>query len=356
LVDADLRVHGGVDPVELASLGLRREQVLDLSINVNPWGAQPNVVAAIGRAALADYPDPRATLARQAVASLVDAELERVLIGHGSSELLWAAVGLIRGQGRPLLTLRPSFSEPLRAALAWGIAVVPFELSAADGFRLDLNALDRALEVSDAGALYLCQPNNPDGGVLPALQLRALCDAHPGRLFILDQAFLSLSTRHADASFRFGSNVLCVRSLTKDHALPGLRAGYVLAAPERLAELDALRSSWLVSAQTEAAIVAASAEHAYVDEVRTRWLAAKASLVAGCTELGLISVPSATPYFLLATGGIGATVLRARLLARQRILVRSGVSFGLPDHVRIAACRPEQQERVLLALRSEATR
>jgi histidinol-phosphate aminotransferase len=356
LVDPNLRVHGGIDPAELAKLGLTRQHVLDLSINVNPWGPQPNVLSALAHAVLTEYPDPHATLARRAVAQLLDQHVERVLIGHGSSELLWAAVGLIRGLGRPLVTLSPSFSEPLRAASAWGVAVVRFELSAADGFRLDLNGLDNALERTDAAAVYLCQPNNPDGGVLSAQQLRALCDAHPNRLFILDQAFLSLSTRHADAGFRFGSNVLCVRSLTKDHALPGLRAGYVLGAPERLAALDALRSSWLVSSQTERAIVAACAEHAYVDDVRTRWLSSKTTLVAGCERLGLSCVPSETPYFLLASGGVGAKTLRARLLSRHGILVRSGESFGLPDHVRIAACRPEQQERVLAALRQETKR
>jgi histidinol-phosphate/aromatic aminotransferase/cobyric acid decarboxylase-like protein len=202
--------------------------------------------------------------------------------------------------------------------------------------------------------VYICQPNNPDGSCVPAGQLRELCSAHPERLFVLDQAFLSLSSRYAEHSVRFGDNVLSVRSLTKEHALPGLRVGYAIAAPALIARLNARRPSWMVSTPAEAAIIEACAQHGYVAEVRNFLLEGRAALSEACSALGLRPLPSTTSYFLAPVAD--ADDLRRRLLARHAIAVRSCRSFGLPGHIRIAACGPVERLRLITALREEIAR
>jgi histidinol-phosphate/aromatic aminotransferase/cobyric acid decarboxylase-like protein len=346
------RIHGGIDAAELQRLGIDPARVLDLSVNVNPWGPHPRVLEAIRRASVASYPDVLASAARHAIAHAEDLAPDNVLIGHGSAELLWAAVSLLRGRDRPLLTPMPTFSEPQLAARAWGVHVISLRTHASEQFALSDAVLDRALSEHDAGAVYLCQPNNPDGGALPAGALRALSDAHPRRWFIVDQAFLSLSSRHSDAALRFGDNVLLVRSLTKDHGLPGLRAAYALGAPPLLAAVAAQRPSWMVSAPAEAAIVAACGEREHVAKARDYLLDARATLARDCERLGLSVVPSFTHFFLVHVAQ-DADQLRQRLLERHGVLVRSGRSFGLPEHIRVAGCAPEQRARFLAALQQE---
>ena len=347
------RIHGGVSDEELSGLGLARAELLDLSVNVNPWGPHPEVLRAVQRAAIDRYPNARALRACLALAQHTGEELARIVVGHGSTELLWSAVSLLRGTGRPLVVVGPTFCEPQLAAHAWDVPCVEFRTRREEHFALDLAALSDALRAHDAAGVYLCQPNNPDGGALPAASLRELAEAHRERLFVLDQAFLALSTRHADAAQRYPDNVLVVRSLTKEHALPGLRVGYALGAPDLLARLNERRPSWMVSGLAEAAIVATCEQSQYVREVREKWLAATAQLARECMSLGLRALPSTTPFFLLQVGTGDADGLRSRLLARHRIAVRSGRSFGLPDYVRIAGCRAEERARVLEALRAE---
>lgn len=346
-----LRVHGGVDERELASLGIRREQLLDLSVNVHPWGPHPDVVAAIARAPLTAYPQPRAAAACAALARSCGVDEARVIVGHGSTELLWSAVALLRGSTRPLLSVGPTFSEPLTAARAHAVPHVEFRMQPHALAPLDLATLLRAIADHDAAAVYLCQPNNPDGSCLPAAAVRELCAAQPTRLFILDQAFLSLSHHHAEAALVFPDNTIVVRSLTKEHALPGLRIGYALAAPSWIERLHAQRPSWMVSTLAEAAISAACEQPAYVRDVRERLLACAAALAAGCAALGLTVIPSQTPFFLIEVPD--ADALRTRLLRRHGIVVRSCSSFGLPRHIRIAGCEAEDRPRVLAALRAE---
>jgi histidinol-phosphate/aromatic aminotransferase/cobyric acid decarboxylase-like protein len=351
LSDAGRRVHGGIDARELARLEIEPGDVLDLSVNVNPLGPHPQVVQAVQRAALDRYPDPDASLARAALARSEDIDPARILVGHGSAELLWSLVSTLAGGSRPLLVATPTFSEPEAAAHAWRVPVVSVRSRESDAFALDVSALAGAIREHRPGAVYLCQPNNPDGGALAPAELRALFEAHPQQLFILDQAFLSLSLRHAEQRVRYGDNVVLVRSLTKDHALPGLRVGYALAAPERIRELAARRPSWMVSAPAQAAIVAACEHADHVQAARAFWLNATAALADACTRLGMAVLPSLTPYFLLRVED--ADGLRQRLLIRHRILLRSCASFGLPHHVRIAGCGPAERARFLLALREE---
>jgi len=345
------RIHGGVADSELAALGLVRGAVLDLSVNVNPRGPHPEVVRAVRAAALDTYPQPGAAGARAALAHVCDVDPARIAVGHGSTELLWAAVSLLRGAPGPLLIAGPTFSEPLLAARAHGVVVVEHPAYPEPGAALDLSELSRALAEQRAAGVYLCQPNNPDGSALPALRVRELCAEHSGCLFLIDQAFLALSELHGDAAVRFPDNALLVRSLTKEHALPGLRAGYALGSATWIERLDARRPSWMVSNLAEAAIVAACGQSAYVARVREDMLSCRAALVAACRELGLPVVDSVTPYFLLQVPD--ADALRARLLARHAIAVRSCSSFGWPRHVRIAGCGPEQRARLVAALRAE---
>lgn len=340
------RVHGGLDPRELARLGIDRARVLDLSVNVNPWGPHPEVLRAARSAELASYPQLSAAEAVRAVARQCALPEACVLIGHGSTELLWSAVGALCGE-RPLLLVRPTFSEPELAARALGVRVVALE----QRFSLDRARVSHALEAHDVGAAYLCQPNNPDGGMIELAELTALFAAHPSRCFILDQAFLSLSERHADGARRFTDNVLVIRSLTKDHGLPGLRIGYAFGAPELIARVAARRPSWMVSAPAEAAIVACCAHAGYVDEVRERLLQQRRALSAACRARGLWVSDSVAHFVLLRAGH--ADSLRERLLRRHAIAVRSGSSFGLPEYIRVAGPDDAGLSRLMAALDQE---
>jgi histidinol-phosphate/aromatic aminotransferase/cobyric acid decarboxylase-like protein len=343
------RVHGGLDASELSALGLDARAVLDLSVNINPLGPHPAVLASIQRASVARYPQPWAAGARAALAGLCEVDSSQVVVGHGSTELIWSAISLCARDPRPLLIVAPTFSEPLLAASAYGVLCVEHRLQL--GEALDLNQLSRAIEQHDAQAVYVCQPNNPDGSCVPAAHLRELCSAHPACFFIVDQAFLSLSTRHEDLGLKFPDNVLLVRSLTKEHAMPGLRAGYAVSSAANIARLNAQRPSWMVSALAEAAIVEACAQHAYVARARALMLEQCAALADACRELGYRVVPSTTTYFVMHVGA--ADQFRKRLLARHAIAVRSCASFGCPDYVRIAGCATDRRLQLLAALEAE---
>src|SRR5882762_2451659 len=89
-------IHGALDYGELARLGLQPEEILDFSVNGNPYGPSPRVYEAIASASVDRYPDRECLALRQAILDVELAEvglpLSALVCGNGSSELIWAIV------------------------------------------------------------------------------------------------------------------------------------------------------------------------------------------------------------------------------------------------------------------------
>ncbi|MFN3374417.1 MAG: histidinol-phosphate aminotransferase family protein, partial [Chloroflexus sp.] len=63
-----LVTHGALDEAELATFGLRADQVIDFSSNINPFGPPAAVLAALRTLDPAPYPDRSCLRLRQQIA------------------------------------------------------------------------------------------------------------------------------------------------------------------------------------------------------------------------------------------------------------------------------------------------
>ena len=349
---APRRVHGGPDPLELQALGLDSGEVIDFSVNVNPYGPAPSVAAAARSAQLARYPDPAAAEVRAALAARWRWDPAGVLFAHGATEILWDLARHLVRRGERVLVVEPAFSEFSAALHASGGRAIGWRAAEGHDTPFDPAAVGEALVRSEARACCLATPSSPLGLAVPHDDVERLARAHPGVLFILDESFLALSDDHAGAHRALPANVARLRSLTKEHAIPGLRVGYLLAEPSLVSDLEAARPAWSTSAPAQAAALAAVAEERFVEESRRRLAADREALRDGLARLGLAPWPSVAPYLAFKVGD--AVALRRRLLAR-RLLVRDCASFGLPGVIRVAA-RPASERAALLAALAEELR
>jgi threonine-phosphate decarboxylase len=207
--------------------------LLDFSVTVNPLGPPPAVLRALqgGLAAVGRYPDPDCTLLRERLAALHGCCPDAVIVGNGANDLIYAVTRAARP--RRVAIAEPTYTEYLRAALHGGAAVSHW-LGEGDTFQ------PAPFDPEGADLLWLCNPNNPTGRLWPPpAELAAWASAHPRTLFAVDEAFLPLLLPEETARersliphLRALPNVVVLRSLTKQYALPGLRLGSVAA--ERL--------------------------------------------------------------------------------------------------------------------------
>ncbi len=344
------RLHGGALAGELATLGIDPRDVLDFSVNVNPYGPCPAVVEAIRTAPVHLYPDPAATAVREAIAACTGAPMERIVFGSGAADLLWTLARVLLANGGRALVVEPAFSEFRAAAEAAGASLCAWKASPERGLAVDLAAVASAAQRAGADVIYLCVPTTPAGVLVPLAAVTEFARSLPETVVLLDESFLSLSDQSTEAGLPMPLNVVRVRSMTKEHAIPGLRAGYLLAPPALAGAVEASRAAWSTSSVAQAAATAALSADEFVTTSRERLRQDRKATAAALAALGLTAIPSVAPYLVFQAGD--AAGLRRKLLT-HRILVRDCASFGLPGFVRVAARPACERVRLIAALEKE---
>lgn len=342
-------VHGGLEAGELRSLGLRAEEVLDFSANINPLGISPRVQRAAAGADLSSYPDRHSLVLREGLAERLGVDIEMVAVGNGSNELIHLLTRALHRPGTKSLIFGPTFGEYRTAVVLAGGRTVTFRATAAHRFRWSMDQAIETIERTRPALAFLCNPNNPTGVHLPRNEVQRIQEAvGPTGMLILDDAYASLADHSWDTVPLLDDGHLGIlRSMTKDHALAGVRIGYLVAEPDLIREVRRIQPAWSVNAVAQAVGLAALQDDAHVEEARRLITASKARLQRGLTALGIPVEDSAT-NFLIARVGKASRVRTA--LLRRRMAVRDCASFGLPDHIRIAVRRPEECALLLAAL------
>ncbi|HEX6037565.1 histidinol-phosphate transaminase [Longimicrobium sp.] len=342
----ELAEHGGPDGVRDAAQPVR----MDFSTCVNAYGPAPAVAEAVRRAPIDAYPDPRALAPREAAAAYWDVAVDRVSFGAGAAELIAAAACALLRANDVALVAAPAFGEYARAAALCGARVT--EIRGADPFAPEADEVVDAIRRVRPRVVFLAAPSSPAGRAYTADALARVADAcaDAGARLVLDQSYDAfLSAPLGTPTLGDHPAVLVIRSLTKDHALAGLRAGFAIGPAPLIERLERVRTPWSASTPAQAAAGAAlsAAGDAHLAATLPRLRAERMRIAATLDAAGIATVPSDTHY-LLADVGDGRTWTSA--LRRTGIAVRPCASFGLPRHVRIAARTPAENDALLAAL------
>jgi cobyrinic acid a,c-diamide synthase len=317
------------------------EGYLDFAVNVFAGDRPAWLDRALHDAvdASAAYPDPAP--ARAAIARQHGRGRDEVLATAGAAEA-FTLIARLRPWRLPVV-VHPQFTEPHAALKQAGHAVVTVTCQARDSFALDPAGVPGAADLVIVG-----NPVNPTGVLHPAAVVRRL--RRPGRLVVVDEAFMDAVPGEAESLARDGGDgLLVVRSLTKHWSIPGIRAGYVLGHAAVIAELAAVQTPWSVSTAAIAAAVACSTAEAAAEACQRaltlgRW---RDYLQSGLGDRSVAYVPSSAPYVLARLGEGTRGALRAQGVAVRRCDTFPGLDASW---ARIAVRPPAMTDRLLLAL------
>jgi histidinol-phosphate aminotransferase len=339
--------HGALDFAELERLGLDPNDVLDFSVNSNPYGTSPLILAALNSVPVERYPDRESIALRGALSERLDVTPEQILVGNGTAELIQFAAFAFLQKGDHALILEPTFGEYERSVRLVDANVHVWRASSQNGFIPSPEKIHKRLLQRKMQVVFLCNPNNPTGQVIPNDVLGEWADEFPETCFLVDEAYLAFVEGMKSAISVKRKNVLSLRSMTKDYAIAGLRLGYAIGEPKMIEAMKNFRPAWNVNALAQAAGLAALQSEKHLTETLGKLRNEKELLISGLKKLGYEPIPSQTNYFLLPVRD-GAQ-FRAELLTHG-ILVRDCVSFGLPSYVRIATRTLEENTRLLDAI------
>jgi len=239
---------------------------------------------------------------------------------------------------RPRLValIAPSYTEPEAILTAAGVAL--HQVLLAPPFRLT-DATSAGVPGA-ADMVVLGNPTNPTGVLHPRESILAL--RRDGRLVVVDEAFADAVPGEPQSLASAGApDVLVLRSLTKTWALAGLRAGYVLGAPEVLARLSAARPHWpLGPLQLEAIAACCEPGAVAAAEADARRLAVlRHEMAAALAGLGLEVVSGSAPFITFAVPD--AALMRKHLHARGIAVRRCDTFVGMGTNRLRVAVRTE---------------
>ncbi|MEM9652693.1 MAG: histidinol-phosphate transaminase [Actinomycetota bacterium] len=284
--------HGITDAIKLAS-------------NENPYAPVPEVTEAIATAinGANRYGDHRATELRAALAHWLGVTAEQVAVGCGSVGLLQQLCLTYLDPGDEVVYPWLSFEAyPVTAKMMSAVPVTPPLVDHA----FDMDAVTAA--VTDRTKLVLlATPNNPTGTAISTEQIRKLLTSIPDDVVVLvDEAYREFSDPALGDPVTdllpHHRNVIVSRTFSKAYGLAGLRAGYAIADPAIVQELDKVLLAFAVNSAAQAGALAAIDA---VDKIQVnidRIKAERTRVVDALTTAGWQLPPAYANFVYLATG------------------------------------------------------
>lgn len=308
---------------------------IDFSVSLNAYGPPKEVVNAIHSASIDTYPDPTSLEPRTTASIHWNIDRSCILFGAGASEFIHFATQALINRGDTALIASHTYGEYRRAALIAGAQVLDV-----DGMYIDIQKLGEKIENSEPKITYLCNPNNPTGQLIlgPELKYIAnLCQSVNGYL-MLDQSYDGfLADPLGTPALREHPAVIHIRSITKDFALAGVRAGFLVAPESICQKIDQIRIPWSASTVAQNAAVATFTAGAALHVNKTIPLLRdeRERIDKAFNSFGFETVSGHTHTLLCKVGN--ATDFSSKLLQEFGLRVRDCTSFNLPEYIRVAA-------------------
>lgn len=349
------RTHGGNVDAWARSSGVEVGELLDFSASINPLGPPSSAREAFveSYAEILRYPDPYGDKLKEALAERHGLSPAEVLIGNGSTQLIYLLCAALRP--RNALIVGPAFSEYANALTLIGAKVASFNLSPDNGFQFSTKRLSAAWD-KDCDIVFLATPNSVTGQMIPKVEIEKVAHIALARktILVIDEAFVDfVETESIKALVRRNPYLIVLRSLTKYYALPGLRLGYLLGETGQVAELAAYQEPWSINGPALNVALASLKDSSFATKTE-RWLERERKfLFERLTALeGLHPLASRTNFLLVKIERGHGDALRLRsFLLQKNILIRACDTFGLGvNHFRIAIKQRKDNQRLLAAL------
>ncbi len=331
-------------------LGVEPGSIVKLASNENPLGPSPRAQEAIQQMLLKChiYPDGSGYHLRKAIAEKHDLDIDNVVLGNGSNEIIELLGHVLLRPGTNIITAEHAFVVYKLIAQLQGADCI--EVPDPD-FKPDLRAMLNAI-TPETRLIFIANPNNPTGTALEPEEIDELIMLIPPTVVVvIDEAYYEFLDNPPDIlkHIRFGRNVVLMRTFSKTHGLAGIRIGYGLM-PKFLSQwVQRVRQPFNTNVFAQAAALAALNDEEHVQKTVALIKAERAKMQQALAEMGLKTVSSQANFLLLEVGN-GNEVFRA--LLHKGVIVRTMDSYKLPSWIRVSIGLPEHNQKFLEALKS----
>jgi threonine-phosphate decarboxylase len=355
-------VHGGNVWEFSETYDIPVDEIIDFSISTNPFGAPETALESIrGHLNLVKhYPDPDPEWLLEALAECAGVKSKNVILGNGSTELIYLFNEVFLEDGYEAVIPVPSFSEYKAAIERFGGNMTFLRCDASKGFQLNVKELENSIS-NKTRIIFLCNPNSPTGVLYKKEDLlRIIKVAEENNVLVfLDEDYIDFvddNKRYSLAEYvNQYNNLFVLRSLTKFFGLAGLRIGYGIGSPELVNALKNVQMPWSINSSAMFATEAAINDNEFIKKSRILVSESRKEMQDVLNAVPCLKVhPSETNFLLIeiTQGDISSTQIKEGL-AKKGFLVRDCKDFdGLSNRFfRVTVRKPEENKKLIAQIK-----
>ena len=355
--------HGGNVWEFSETYGVPVEEMIDFSISTNPFGAPETALESIrGHLNLVKhYPDPHPTWLLEALAKPAGVKADNVILGNGSTELIYLFNEVFLEDGYEAVIPVPSFSEYKAAIEKFGGNMNFLRCDSSKNFQLNVKELEQSIS-NKTRVVFLCNPNSPTGVLYDKADVLRIIRfaAEHNVLVFLDEDYIDFvndGKRYSMAEYvNEYNNLFVLRSLTKFFGLAGLRIGYGIGSPELVTALNNVKMPWSINSLAMYATEAAINDVDFINKSRLLVSQSRKEMQELFKSVPWLKVhPSETNFLLIEIiqGDLTSTQVK-EALAKKGLLIRDCKDFdGLNNRFfRVTVRLPEENKKLVDQIKS----
>ncbi|MDF2589232.1 MAG: hypothetical protein K0S41_3073 [Anaerocolumna sp.] len=255
--------------------GIKKEDITSFSANVNPLGISPKLRTTLADKfdAITGYPDREYSSLRKCIASYVNTDMDRIIVGNGSTELISLFIQITHP--KKAFILGPTYSEYEREVSLGGGVSHYYKLDEQEDFVLNIEQFSKEL-TNDYDLLIICNPNNPTSSAIPRSDMKKILDIckQENITCMVDETYVEfaeeMDTITAIPLAESYDNIIILRGISKFFAAPGLRLGYAVCGNDDLIkEINKRKNPWTINTLAAIAGEIMFTDNEYITETKT---------------------------------------------------------------------------------------
>jgi histidinol-phosphate aminotransferase len=335
---------------------LKKEDIIKLGSNENPWGPSPKAMESIKDeiSSINRYPESQLHELVSEIAQYSGVEDSQVIIGgDGADEIIDVLAKTFIDDGDEFIVPLPSYMYYEYLLKQYGAKPV-YARWDLDKNELDVDSIFGAI-TDRTKMIFLCSPNNPTGTLIDKEVLMDIASKNPEILIVIDEAYFEYSeVTNKDLINEF-DNIFIIRTMSKVLGLAGMRIGYGLACAEIIEYMHRIKPVFSLTRLSFAAALNTFRDKDYIEESIRKGIESRQYLYDEISKIdGLNVFPSKSNFMLIGVKDTGFTASELALeLMKKGIIVRDCTSFkGLDEYwIRISICTLEEDKKFIEILK-----
>lgn len=339
-------------PIEEVKKELGIEDIEKLASNENPLGPSPKAIEAIKKEIenIHIYPDASVMLLRQEIAKGYDLSHDNVVVGNGGEQILMMIAQTFINEGEEAIMASTTFG--LYGSSVTHMGGVPIKIPLKN-YKHDFKGFIENL-TDKTKLIYVCNPNNPTGNIMPKDEIKYLVENVPEDVVIIfDEAYYDYAKVNKDYPetlkiLKVRPNTIILRTFSKVAGIAGVRVGFALTSKETAKEMGKVKGVFNVNKLAQVAAIGALNDKEHIDKTVQLNYKSMSMMEDYFKDSGLEYIKS-NSNFIFVNVNMDSKVVFQKLM-EQGIIIRPGYLWKWDSWIRVSTGTVEQTEKFLVKL------